>query len=76
MEGLFDGGSFIHGAHLPIVPRFTRSGLYAIKLLAVGDPKTLRDEAVFARDPLLNLLIGGSVMLGVGHLWAVAEGLS
>ena len=33
----------------------------------VGDPRVLRYEAVLASNPLLNLPIGGSVMLGVGH---------
>ena len=68
LEGLFDGGSFIDRASLPVVTRFTSDHGYAIKLLAVGNPKTLRDEAVLAGDPLLNFLIGGFVVLGVGHL--------
>jgi len=73
LEGLLDGSSFVDRASLPVVARFTSSHGYATKLLAVGDPRTLRDEAMLANDPLLNFLIGGLVMLGVGHLRAYSS---
>ena len=66
-KGCFDAEALVDRTLLPIVARFTSSDRYAKQLLAVGDPKTPWDEAMLACNPLLNLLIGGSVMLGVGH---------
>ena len=66
-KGCFDAEAFVDRTLLPFVARFTSSDRYAKQLPAVGDPKALRDEAMLACNPLLNLLIGGSVMLRVGH---------
>jgi len=66
-EGFFNGVTFGDWTPLLVKGWLCRGGSHAKQFFTVSNPRTLRNEAVLANNPLLDFLIGSGVMLRVAH---------